>query len=196
MTAEGKGFRGWLWRTDKNRAISPRMLGLLITVALAGAAAVNDWAYLDHARNWTLKPFEVIESRIFCRMEYKNLGSKHWYDGEAISCDEVETYKTANPGKNWRSKELMHHRIWLGAERTELPLFLPETSLSAVPLGPNDDGEAYVSPEFNSAEPVTDLIARPRSARDNWISIGFYGLALAALMAGEYFQRRRKRFGV
>lgn len=195
MTVESNGFWKWFWRTDKHRAIRPRVAGWLVAFAVAGVAAFNDWTFFHHSRNWTLKPFEVIESRTFCVMEYKRLGSKHWYSGESISCEDVESYKTENPGRNWRSKELMHHRIWLGEERIELPLFLPETSLSTESLGPNDESEAYVSPDFNTAEPKSDLIARPRALRDTWISIGFYGLALLAGFAGEYFQRRRNRSG-
>lgn len=185
-------FWKWLTKTKPN-GISPRWLGYMLVPALSLGAAINDYTQWQHAKNWTLKPFKVIESKVFCVMQYRS--GKSWHDGETIDCSGADNFIASNEG-GWRSVERMHHRIWLGEERIELPLFLPETSLSAEPLGPNDEGNIYVAPEFNFAEPFSDLIARPRAPRDTWMSIGFYGAAILSAVLGEYFHRRRKRLRV
>lgn len=184
-------FRNWLTKS-KPHGISPRWLGYMLVPALSIGAVINDYTQWRHTKYWKLEPFEVIESKVFCVMQYRS--GKSWRDEETIDCSGAEAYVASKEGR-WQAKERMHHRIWLGAERTELRLFLPESSLSAEPLGPNDEGEAYVAPEFNIVEPFSDLIARPRSPRDNWLSIGFYGAALLSAFLGEFFHRRRKRLG-
>lgn len=182
----------WLTKS-KPAALSPRWLGYALIPALATGAAINDYYQWHHARHWTLTPYEVVESKLFCVMQYKS--GKSWRDADTIECPDVEGYKSANDG-TWRSVERMHHRILLGTGRKELPVFLPEGSLSAGSLAPKDSGSAYVSPGFNPDEPFSDLIARPRAARDNYISAGFYGAALLSGFLGEWFHRRRKRSAV
>ena len=184
-------IRQRMMNTDPRKNVSLRFLGIAVALGFSVGLLITDYLSWQRARDWHLTPFEIMESKTLCQMQYKS--GKDWRDGDLVECSTSDAFMAARPDERWRATPRQYHRIALGPDHAVLDILVSERNISDHPLGPNYAGSVLVSPEFNLSSPDPNLIARTRSTGDTWLSVGIYGGSLLFYGLMEWLHRRKRR---